>query len=69
MVINGTTASLMTTFRELIPFSNYRFEVAAVTTAGVGPLSEPVYVTTNQTGKTGIKTCSVIFNPSFANVE
>ncbi|XP_072027763.1 uncharacterized protein [Amphiura filiformis] len=46
---NATTKSLTVTIGKLTPFANYRFEVAAITKEGVGPLSEPIYMTTNQT--------------------
>ena len=38
-------------FSELTPFTEYEFQVLAVNKIGMGPPSDPAYVTTGETGK------------------
>ena len=49
--VSTTKYRLKYRFTGLAPYTEYRFLVAAVTSAGVGPRSSSVYVRTRPTGK------------------
>ena len=49
--LHSETETLAATLVELIPFTNYSIEVAAVNVNGTGPFSTPVYLRTDGDSK------------------
>ncbi|KAJ8039810.1 Receptor-type tyrosine-protein phosphatase T [Holothuria leucospilota] len=47
-IINHTSSSKRVEFFNLVPFTNYSFEVSAVTAVGEGPYSVPLWIKTNE---------------------
>ena len=49
-VVNATTAAAVN-LTELHPYYGYSLQVAAVTSQGAGPFSDPVSITTPESGE------------------